>query len=119
VFASAKLKGRKPRLGSMVVQDYLQPAASRAGILEVKDWRRYIDNEMVKRFGFHTLRHSLTSWLMANGENPQIVRAMLQWANLNMRAYYAHAFKSDKLEAQGAVLNKLMKSGLKSGVGND
>jgi len=32
---------------------------------------------------------------------------------------YAHGFKSDKLEAQGAVLNKLMKSGVKSGVGND
>jgi integrase len=119
VFASAKLKGRKPRLGSMVVQDYLQPAAIRAGILEVKDGKRYIETELVERFGFHTFRHSLTSWLMANGENPQIVRAMLRWANLNMLAHYAHGFKSDKLEAQGAVLNKRMKSGVKSGVGND
>jgi integrase len=65
----------------------------------------------VKRFGFHTFRHSLTSWLMANGENPQIVRAMLRWTNLNMLAHYAHGFKSDKLEAQGAVLDKLVKSG--------
>ena len=119
VFASAKLKGRKPRLGSMVEQDYLQPAAIRAGVLEVKDGKRYIDGEFVKRFGFHTFRHSLTSWLMANGENPQIVRAMLRWTNLNMLAHYAHGFKSDKLEAQGAVLDKLMKSGVKSGVGND
>ena len=46
---------------------------------------------------------------MANGENPQIVRAMLRWTNLNMLAHYAHGFKSDKLEAQGAVLDKLVK----------
>jgi integrase len=119
VFASAKLKGRKPRLGSMVEQDYLQPAAIRAGIRGVKDGKRYIDGEFVKRFGFHTFRHSLTSWLMANGENPQIVRAMLRWTNLNMLAHYAHGFKADKLEAQGAVLDKLMNSGVNSGVGND
>jgi integrase len=119
VFASSKLGGKKPRFGSMVVEDYLQPAAIRAGVLEVKDGKRCIDGEFVKRFGFHTFRHSLTSWLMANGENPQIVRAMLRWTNLNMLAHYAHGFKSDKLEAQGAVLDKLVKSGVKSGVGND
>ena len=53
---------------------------------------------------------------MANGENPQIVRAMLRWTYLNMLAHYAHGFKSDKLEAQGAVLDRLVKSGVKSGV---
>jgi hypothetical protein len=41
---------------------------------------------------------------------------MLRWTNLNMLAHYAHGFKSDKLEAQG---DKLVKSGVKSGVGND
>ena len=97
VFASSRLDGRKPRIGSMVVEDYLQPAAIRAGVLEVKDGKRYIDGEFVKRFGFHTFRHSLTSWLMANGGNPQIVRAMLRWTNFNMLAHYAHGFKSDKL----------------------
>ena len=55
----------------------------------------------------------------ANGENPQIVRAMLRWTNLNMLAHYAHGFKSDKLEAQGAVLDKLVKTGAKSGLDND
>ena len=56
-------------------------------------------------------RHSLTSWLMANGENPQIVRAMLRWTNLNMLSHYTHSFQADKLEAQGAVLKKLARSG--------
>jgi integrase len=65
--------------------------------------------KLVKRFGFHTFRHSLTSWLMANGENPQIVRAMLRWTNLNMLSHYTHGFKADKLEAQGAVLGRLVR----------
>jgi len=47
---------------------------------------------------------------MANGENLQIVRAMLRWTNLNMLAHYTHGFKADKLEAQGAVLKKLVRS---------
>ena len=89
----------------------MRPAAIRAEVLEINDGKIYIDGDFVKRFGFHTFRHSLTSWLMANGENPQIVRAMLRWTNLNMLAHYTHGFKTDKLEAQGAVLKKLVRSG--------
>jgi integrase len=109
VFASRKLMGREPRRGSMVVADHLKPAALRAGVIEVKEGNTYIGGELVKQFGFHTFRHSLTSWLMANGENPQIVRAMLRWTNLNMLSHYTHGFKADKLEAQGAVLGKLVR----------
>ena len=111
VFASRRTSGRTPRFGSVVVEDYLRPAAIRAEVLEINDGKIYIDGDFVKRFGFHTFRHSLTSWLMANGENPQIVRAMLRWTNLNMLAHYTHGFKTDKLEAQGAVLKKLLRSG--------
>jgi integrase len=87
----------------------LRPAAIRAEVLEVDDGKVHIDGDLVKRFGFHTFRHSLTSWLMANDENPQIVRAMLRWTNLNMLAHYTHGFKTDKLEA-GAVVKKLVRS---------
>ena len=45
---------------------------------------------------------------MANGENPQIVRAMPRCTNLTMLSQYTHGFKADKLEAQGAVLGKLV-----------
>lgn len=65
----------------------------------------------MKRFAFHTFRHSLTSWLMAICENPQIVCATLRWTNLNMLAHSTHGFKADKLKAQGAVLKKLVRSG--------
>jgi integrase len=84
-------------------------------VLELRDGKVCIEGEFVKRFGFHTFRHSLTSWLMANGENPQIVRAMLRWTNLNMLAHYTHGFKADKLEAQGVVLKMLVRSGNPSG----
>src|ERR1035437_880348 len=109
VFASRKLMGRKPRRASMVVADHVKPAAVRAGVIDVKDGKTYLDGELVKRFGFHTFRHSLTSWLMANDENPQIVPALLRWTNLNMLSHYTHGFKEDKLEAQGAVLEKLVR----------
>jgi integrase len=89
-----------------MVESYPRPAAERAEVIEVRDRKAYIDGEFAMRFGFHTFRRSLTSWLMANGENPQIVRAMLRWTNLNMLAYYTHGFKADKLEAQGTVLEK-------------
>jgi integrase len=85
VFASRRTAGKTPRCGSVIVEDYLRPAAIRAEVLDAKDGKVNIDGELVKRFGFHTFRHSLTSWLMANGENPQIVRAMLRWTNLNVK----------------------------------
>jgi integrase len=94
----------------MVVESYLRPAAERAEAIEVRDRKAYIDGEFAMRFGFHTFRHSLTCWLMANGENPQIVRAMLRWTNLNMLAHYTHGFKADKLEVHGTDLEKLVGS---------
>jgi len=35
VFASDKLHGEKPRVGSMIVQDFLRPAALKAGVIKV------------------------------------------------------------------------------------
>jgi integrase len=109
VFPSEKLGGEKPRSGSMLVEDYLRPAAVRAGVIRVENGKTYgEDGEEIERFGFHSFRHSLTSWLMANGENPQVVRAMLRWTSLNMLAHYTHSFPNEKLEAQAAVLEKLV-----------
>jgi integrase len=82
---------------AVVVEDYLRPAAIRAEVLKLMSGKIYIDCDFVKRFGFHTFRHSLTSWLMANGENPRIVRAMLRWTNLNMLATTPMASKPTSL----------------------
>lgn len=33
---------------------------------------------------------------------------MLRWTSLNMLAHYTHSFNKEKLEAQGAVLEKIV-----------
>ena len=48
-------QGNAPRTSSIMAQDYLRPAALKAGILAPEDQRR---------FGFHNLRHSLASYLV-------------------------------------------------------
>ncbi len=48
VFASTKLRGRKPRVANMLVEDHVRPAAVEAGVLKQDEERR---------FGFHNLRH--------------------------------------------------------------
>jgi integrase len=62
VFPSSKLKGKKPRVGNMLVQDYIHPAAETIGILGKDDPRR---------FGFHNLRHSLASFLVRAQTDPK------------------------------------------------
>jgi integrase len=72
IFASVKLSGRQPRLGSMVVEDYLRPAAIAAKVITVNTDGKTVnkDGTEVTRFGFHSFRHSLASTLMERGEDP-------------------------------------------------
>jgi len=58
VFASTRLKGKRPRVAKMLVEDYLRPAAVKAEVLN--------EGEKV-RFGFHNLRHSLASFFVRKG----------------------------------------------------
>jgi integrase len=64
VFASFRLNGKQPRVANMLVEDYLRPAAAKAGILSSHrdDCGRLVEDDP-RRFGFHNLRHSLArSW---------------------------------------------------------
>jgi integrase len=110
VFASYKLSGRKPRTGSMVVEDYLRPAAIKAKVIMLDDQGRTfdLDGNKIKRFGFHVFRHSLCSFLMAEGENPAVIQATLRHTRLDMTMYYAHSRKKQRLEAQGRVLEAVL-----------
>jgi len=54
IFASSKAKGRIPRTASICAQDYLRPAAVKAGVIP-EGYRG--------RFGWHNLRHSLATFL--------------------------------------------------------
>jgi integrase len=110
VFPSTKLGGAQPRSASMLVEDYLRPAAIRAGVLKVVDGVTYgPDGDSVRRFGFHNLgRHSLATFLMDEGENPAVVQAIMRHAKLDMTLYYSHSRRKQKLAAQEKVLQRLL-----------
>ena len=102
VFPSFKLHGRKPRTGSIMAQDYLRPAAVRAGIIAAEDRRR---------FGFHSLRHSLASYLVTQTKTDvKTVQSMLRHADIGTTLdIYTHAINSDKLFAQNQLMEAMIK----------
>ncbi len=119
VFASNKCKGRVPRCGSIAAQDYLRPAAVEVGILTKED---VLDSEgkvaasiyrdkrgdVVTRFGWHNLRHSLSSFLVSQGTDPKTVQSLLRHANIKTTLdIYAHAVSDNKMAAQGEYLAAL------------
>ena len=123
VFASTKLKGAKPRCGSIASQTFLYPAAAKAGVFHSVEKRnrkgklisvRYIDlsGKPIKRWGWHNLRHSLASWLVSSGVDVKTVSSMLRHSNIKTTlGIYSHAVDSNKLAAQGQFLGKLLAGG--------
>ena len=91
LFPSYRKKGNQPRFGSMIVEDYIRPAAIAAGVLEKRDGKCYYDGEAVDRFGFHNLRHGLATWLAEQGTDPAIIQRMLRHSSKDMTMHYIHA----------------------------
>ncbi len=97
IFASTKLKGRQPRVSNMIVEDYLRPAAVKAGVLLAGDKRRW---------GLSTMRHSLASFLVSNNVDPKTVQATLRHSDIGTTLnVYTHANSDAKMAAQGVVLD--------------
>jgi hypothetical protein len=117
IFASEKLDGTQPRSGSQLVEDYIRPAAIRAGVIRVESGVTYDrDGEVVKRFGFHVLgRHSIATFLMDNQENPAVVQAVMRHSKMDMTLYYSHSQRAAKRAAQERVLQH----GTNAGTAND
>jgi integrase len=80
LFPSFKLRGKQPRVGSMIVQDYIRPAAVAASVIP----------EDCPRFGFHNLRHGLSTFLIGNGHDPVVVQRMLRQSCVDMTMHYVH-----------------------------
>ena len=100
VFASTRLKGKQPRVANMLVEDYLRPAAVKAGVLK--------NGEKV-RFGFHNLRHSLASFLVRKGTDVKTVQKMLRHSDVTTTlGIYAHSMSEDRLAAQDEMLAAMM-----------
>jgi integrase len=100
VFASLRTHGRTPRVGNMLVSDYLRPAALKAGV----------NLQPGQRFGFHNLRHSLSS-LLVTGMKTDVGTAkdMLRHSNASTTLeIYTQSPRAQRIAAQEQVLNAIL-----------
>jgi integrase len=100
LFPSFKLHGKQPRIGSMIVQDYIRPAAVAAGVIP----------EDCPRFGFHNLRHGLSTFLIENGHDPVVVQRMLRQSHVDMTMHYVHNSHKAR-DAQGQFMERFLPNG--------
>ena len=112
VFASEKEKGRIPRVGNMLVSDHLRPAAIKAGVLCVAEDGTVYDSSgsPVKRFGFHNLRHSLSTALMTGEkEDPRTVQDMLRHSKVaTSLELYTQSTMQQRIAAQEKYLRRIL-----------
>jgi len=92
VFPSSRLKGRKPRVANMLVEDYLRPAAAKAGLLSFHfNEKGQLVEDDPRRFGFHNFRHSLASFLVHIGTDPKTVQTLLRHSDIkHTLQWYTH-----------------------------
>src|SRR5437588_12942708 len=87
------MKGKQPYWMSRIMQHHIKPAAAQAGI-PIKGW--------------HTFRHSYTTLLRQNNNNPKVVQALLRHASYSMTVnIYDDAMSAEKRLAQRRVMPQL------------
>ena len=101
VFASAKTHGRTPRVGNMIAADHLRPAAIKAGV----------NLKPGQRFGFHNLRHSLSTLLITGHKadvrtTQDILRHSSSATTLDL---YTQSPMAQRIAAQESVLSAILK----------
>ena len=97
VFASTRSKGRTPRCSGIAGQDYLRPAAVKAGV---------IPEGYKGRFGWHNLRHSLATFLAGEFEIG-VIQSMLRHTKPTTTAIYLHRVNSVQMAAQETFLDAI------------
>lgn len=98
VFASARSKGKTPRSAGVAGQDYLRPAAVKAGVIPAG---------YKGRFGWHNLRHSLATFFAANEVNLPVIQSMLRHSRPSTTALYTHRVDAPQLAAQQRFLEAI------------
>ena len=97
IFASNRLKGKRPRVPNMLVEDHLRPAAEQ--VIEIPPGHR---------FGFHNLRHALTSFLVEIGTDAKTIQDMLRWSDPSiLLKVYAHSRMEKRMEAQTKMIEAM------------
>ncbi len=89
IFPSYKLKGKSPRTKSEAAKA-VREAATAAGVLEHRKDGDFYRGELVTRFGFHSLRHGLATWLAEQGKDPVLIQRMLRHSSVKMTVHYIH-----------------------------
>lgn len=98
IFASDKMKGTAPRSAGVAGQDYLRPAAVRAGVIPA---------EYRGRFGWHNLRHSFATFLASEEVTLPIIQSMMRHAKPGTTARYMHRVNSAQMGAQQKFLEAI------------
>jgi integrase len=99
VFASDKLNGEKPRTGQMVNRCYLKPAAIAAKVIQPDE-----------RFGFHSLRHSLSTWVNNTTKDVKVVQTLLRHSSPDITVgTYIHGVPKENLKAQELYVTAMIK----------
>jgi integrase len=98
LFPSDKLNGKKPRTGQMVNRCYLKPAAIATKVIKPDE-----------RFGFHSLRHSLSTWVNNATKDVKIVQTLLRHSNPDITVgTYIHGVPEENLKAQEKYMTAIM-----------
>jgi integrase len=69
-----------------MVADYIRPVAVKLGVIRKDE----------PRFGFHNFRHSLATFLISEGQDPDVVRRMLRQSHIDTTLTYAHGFRENR-----------------------
>jgi integrase len=69
---------------------------------------------LLKRFGFHCFRHTLASFLLAEGNNPVLIKNLLRWSKISMLDVYEHVMTDEKIAAQGSMIERIMPNGCRA-----
>jgi integrase len=85
----------------MLVEDYLRPAAAKAGIPSSHrdDCARLVEDDP-RLFGFHNLRHSLSSFFVRIRTDPKTVQTLLRHSDVKLTLqFYSHAVSQNRMAA--------------------
>ncbi len=96
VFASIRLKGKKPMGPDNLLKRYIRPALQRAGIVG-------------KVIGWHNFRHSLATNLRAMGVDVKVAQELLRHANVRTTLdIYTRAVSQQKRDANAKVVEMML-----------
>ena len=83
----------------MVNRCYLKPAAIAAGVIKPGE-----------RFGFHLLRHSLSTWVHSVTKDLKVAQTLLRHSKPDITAgTYIHGVPEENLKAQRQYMTAMMK----------